>query len=92
MDVKEAVKTAKQYIDKMFADEGIKNVGLEEVVFDDNEHSWKITIGFSRTWDEGIAAAMKAAGGNGRSYKIVCIDDNSGRVVSLTHRTVHPAY
>ena len=35
MDVKEAVRTAKEYLAEIFADEGIANVGLEEVVFND---------------------------------------------------------
>ena len=32
MDVKEAAKLAKDYIANLFADEGITNIGLEEIV------------------------------------------------------------
>ena len=46
MDVKEAVKTAKEYLTDLYQGEEITNVGLEEVVFEDRSNSWKITIGF----------------------------------------------
>ncbi len=54
MDVKEAVGTAKKYVDDLFANESIANVGLEEVAFDDTKHAWKVTVGFSRTWNQGF--------------------------------------
>lgn len=53
MDVKEAVRMARKYTAELFADDGIENLGLEEVVFDDEEKAWKVTIGFSRPWDSG---------------------------------------
>ena len=34
MDVKEAVQVAKNYVIELFAEEGIVDVGLEEVDFD----------------------------------------------------------
>ena len=34
MDVKEAVNTAKAYVAELFANEGLSNLGLEEVEFD----------------------------------------------------------
>jgi hypothetical protein len=51
MDVKQAVKTAKDWIRNVLGEEGVTNVGLEEVNFDDEKHSWLITIGFSRPWN-----------------------------------------
>ena len=48
MDVKEAVRTAKQYMTNVFANEGLGDLGLEEVVFDDDKKEWRITVGFSR--------------------------------------------
>ena len=53
MDVKEAVRTAKDYLTDLFVDEEVVNIGLEEVVFDDATNRWSITIGFSRPWDQG---------------------------------------
>ncbi len=86
MDVKEAVRTAKQYIEDLFIneDERITSVGLEEVVFDDTKHAWKVTIGFSRSWNQGFTVGR-------RSFKVVQIDDRNGRVVSMTHRTLSDA-
>ena len=87
MDVKEAVRRAKNYLDDLYQAEEIANVGLEEVVFEDMSNTWKVTIGFSRPWD--YRNALTAALGNGgpaRSYKVLRIDDDSGRVESLTDR------
>jgi hypothetical protein len=48
MDVKEAVAGAKKYVGELFAQEGLINIGLEEVEFDEPTKEWHITIGFSR--------------------------------------------
>ena len=47
MQVKEAVSLAKRYIQEVFSDEKIDNIGLKEVEFDDKSNIWSITIGFS---------------------------------------------
>ena len=90
MDVKEAVGTAKAYVAEHFAGEQITNVGLEEVEFDDMTNGWRITIGFSRPWDQ--KNALTAALGEGRpvrSYKVLRVDDKTGRVDSLTDRLLN---
>ena len=51
MDVKAAVRTAKEYVADLLADEGIINLGLEEVVFDEGDGTWNVTVGFSRPWE-----------------------------------------
>ena len=88
MDVKEAVKTAKGYIAQVFADENVQWIGLEEILFEDFEHLWKVTIGFSRPW--GLAAKMSTLSGDPgrREYKVVQIDDRTGEVVSIINRDV----
>ncbi len=96
MDVKEAVRTARKYIVDLFADDDIRHVGLEEVVFNDKDHKWEITIGFSRPWDrtvtEGpsflLAQVANTRQWNQRSFKVVEIDDHTGRVGAVTHRTL----
>ena len=50
MDVKEAVRTAKDYLADLYIDEEIVNVGLEEVRYDYDTDKWHVTIGFSRPW------------------------------------------
>ena len=89
MDVKEAVGRAKEYLGDLFEDEQIMNVGLEEVVFEDVSNIWKITIGFSRPWDQkGPLVATLVEGHPARSYKVLSINDDSGRVESLMDRVL----
>ena len=93
MDVKEAVETAKKYVTELFEGESMENLGLEEVVYEADV--WKITVGFNRPWDQikNLADALSAASEGQipewrrRSYKIVQIDDPTGKVISMTNRT-----
>ncbi len=94
MDVKEAVKTAKDYVTELFEGEGLENVGLEEVPFDDEAGVWKVTVGFNRPWDrvKNLADAMSSVSAGElpewkrRSFKVVRIQDDTEKVISLTHR------
>lgn len=89
MDVKQAVKTSKEYVIDLFADEQIDHVGLEEVKFDQHTNVWEITIGFFRPWDRGpLQLGPDPAK---RSYKIVRINDKDGHVVSVVHRVLADA-
>jgi hypothetical protein len=93
MDVKEAVKIAKEFIADLFSTEGITNLGLEEVEFDEGSSSWNVTIGFSRPWDKPGPNVLSALAGQlaqqlaeqnlRRSYKIVCIDNITKKVRSV---------
>ena len=89
MDVKEAARTAKTYVTELFAEENICEVGLEEVEFDVGSQRWKITVGFSRPWDWDRTNNLTATLVDrrpARSYKVVRINDRTGRVDSLTDR------
>ena len=89
MDVKEAARTAKAFLADLYEGEGIAHVGLEEVEFDETSNEWKITIGFSRPWDH--RNPLTAALGEGhpaRSYKVVRINDDDGRVKSVKDRVL----
>lgn len=88
MDVKEAVAAAKTYVGELFAQEGISNLGLEEVEFDEQGREWRVTVGFSRPWDMvgGWAALAQGQPNPRRSYKIVRISDTTGTVISVTNR------
>ena len=89
MDVKEAARTAKNYLVSLYDDEEIMNVGLEEVVFEETSNRWRITIGFSRHWDQkGILTTALGEGRPARSYKVLCIDDVDSQVKSLTDRVL----
>ncbi len=47
MEVKQAVKIAKEYVSELMSDEGIENLGLEEVQFDEVASQWLVTTDFS---------------------------------------------
>ena len=90
MDVKEAVTKAKSYVADVFDGEGPRNIGLEDVRFDDGQDLWLITIGFSRRWDE-PRPFRTVLGENidlNRTYKVVHLKDSDGRITSLTDRTI----
>lgn len=48
MEVKDAMKIAKDYGNEVFADEQVTNLGLEETEYDAATGHWTITLGFSR--------------------------------------------
>ena len=84
MDVKEAVRMARECFADVLKDEHIVDVKLEEVKFEECPNVWKITIGFLRPKDlEGYADAKPIEKLKARSYKAVRIDDDSGRVESI---------
>ena len=84
MDAKEAVSTAKKYVQDMFSEERIVNLGLEEVEFDDSDRAWHVTLGFSRPWDEprSVLAGLGDVRPK-RAYKVIRISDASGKVISV---------
>ena len=90
MDVKHAVATAKKYVGELFAQEGITNLGLEEVEFDEAAGEWRVTVGFSRPWDMmgTPAATLLFQGVPRRSFKVVRLSDRTGTVVSVRDRDV----
>ena len=87
MDVKEAARVAKEYLFDLFAAEEVVNVGLEEVDFDDLSNDWKITIGFSRPWDQNNSlTTLIGERRPARSYKVIRISNESGQVKSVKDR------
>ena len=87
MHVKQAVDLAKKDFLEIFADEHPTNLGLEEIEFDDSTRIWQITLGFSRPWESKNALASAIGSLNPpRSYKVVRISDDSGKVISIKNR------
>lgn len=89
MTPKEAVAAAKDYVADLFASDGARNIGLEELRFDGREGRWLVTVGFSRDW-EGPQEVSRWVGGRdegswSRTFKTVAISDVDGRVVELRH-------
>lgn len=86
MDVKEAVDLAKKHVADLFAKEGVVNLGLEEVEYDEAREQWRITVGFSRAWDQQSAVlAVLGSAGVKRTYKVVIID-RQGKAISVKNR------
>ncbi len=89
MDVKHAARLAKEHIGELFEDEHIINVGLEEVSYDAESTSWKITIGFDRVWERNDAHAPSIfRPAPQRAYKMVTMVDGTGEVTSMSDRVV----
>ena len=90
MDVKQAVRTAVEYVTDIYADAIIRDVDVEEIAFDDAQNAWKITIGFFRSWSpttlEQALRRIESKQWKDRTFKVVQINDSEGRVVSMAHR------
>jgi hypothetical protein len=88
MDVKTAVGNAKQWLADVLVDEGISNVGLEEVEFDEQHGVWLITLGFSRPWNtvKNAFTAISGETASGRAYRTIAVKEPSGEVVSMKRR------
>ncbi|MYD74090.1 MAG: hypothetical protein F4Y11_07635 [Chloroflexi bacterium] len=98
MDVTEAVVLAKEYVSKVFDEDKITGMGLEEVEFNEFGDEWEITIGFFQPWNVSLKSgslSQVAFGGQPeyvgrRSYKVVRIKNNDGQVVSIRDRILEP--
>ena len=95
MDVKQAVKTAKDYVVSLYDEGEIMDIGLEEVDFDYCSDQWRVTIGFSRPWDKENSVSIPFPYSDARrprSYKQVRIDDRDGRIAYLKDRVLVRAF
>ena len=91
MDMKEAIAKAKTYVLDVYADEGVTNLGLEEVEREPSTGGWAITLAFSRPWNTPRTRAQEVLENLGgvsslkRSYKVVTVADD-GSVLSMKRR------
>ena len=88
--VKQAVRAALQYVADLYEDKNIYDVLLEEVEHEDGY--WYITVGFTRPVyprDLGslrnLADAINLTEGT-REYKIIQVDERTGKPVSMKIR------
>lgn len=90
LTVKEAVQTAKGFVEDVLEGEDPTNVGLEEVEFSPADGTWKVTIGFSRPWNttRGALATITGEQASKRAYRLVSINDNTGEPISMTKRVL----
>ena len=91
MNVKDAIAAAKSYVNDVYAEEHLSNLGLEEADYDEAAQQWLITLGFSRPWNtprnaaQAVLAEMGAGRPGRRSYKVVTVTKN-GDVKSMKSR------
>lgn len=92
MDLKEAIATAKRYIEQVYEDEHVTDVEFEEVEHDEGDGRWLVTVAFSRPWKTPKTRAQEALENIGampperRSVKIVTMNED-GTVASIKDRS-----
>ena len=97
IDVKQAIKAAKESLSGLYQDFEVKDLLLEEVELTEDEKFWNITLGFSvprmgtepqlyqqYARQDPILFPTKYE----RQYKLFKIDTTSGQMKSMTIRTV----
>jgi hypothetical protein len=87
MDVKEAARIAKEHVADLFKEEGAKNIGLEEIEFDEAQSNWRVTVGFSRPWTTTDPPLFSPTWANGsrqlREMKVVTLNDADGHILFI---------
>ena len=99
MEVKEAVRVAKAWVSEVFAEEHVHDIGLEETVFEESSGRWLITVGFRRRigraaklQDQSVIDMLRAGQGiENRCYKVVLVDDKTGKVIEMRDRLLREA-
>lgn len=81
IEVTEAVKLARQFFNDLYQDEDIKNLKLEEVVFNDDNDLWRITLGY----DSHVSKEVEKIP---RVYKVFHIDAKNGAFKGMFIREV----
>lgn len=95
LTIKEAVQKAREYADDLYDGEQIKNLLLEEAVFDEEEKNWLITLGYDssrvkREVPSGLASALTSMSKEEtlREYKVFSINGESGNLISMKLRKI----
>lgn len=85
LETKQAVRIAKDWLADLYAEEGIAEIGLEEVRIKDR--NWEITLGFVRPMANQLLTALQ--GGytqTGRLYKVLRVSDIGKQVTEMRNR------
>lgn len=88
MEMREAVRIAKSFVADMLESERVTDIGLEEIDRTGKSDVWRVTIGFSRPWDDrpGGMAAITGQSRPTRSYRVITVDGKTGSVFSMRDR------
>jgi predicted esterase YcpF (UPF0227 family) len=88
IDIKLAVKNAKEFAHDFIEDTHLKNLKVDEIELDENEKYWLITLG----WDDiiqprtAVEAAMGLSEYVERDYRVFYVDTVSGVVKKMKLR------
>jgi hypothetical protein len=92
MDMKEAVKIARENAEILFEGQRLHNLALEEVEFDEKANEWLITLGYDSN------SVIKRSSGPSlfptieeekkREYKVFHIGANQGKLVAMKIKNV----
>jgi hypothetical protein len=83
LDVKEAAQRASEYFGRLYADQGVSNVQLEEVELTADEQYWLITLSYPE-----VPLNMVPVLNFKKKYKVFKIDAKTGEVKSMKIRKV----
>lgn len=93
IDVKEAVRLAKDFAANLLEAEKVSRLGLEAVERSEDGRYWLVTLGFSRPWDypkyrrrprTALDDILPSADSEpDREYKVFKVDAESGEVVGM---------
>ena len=87
MEVKEAVRAAKEHATLVFEGETVR---LEELWFDDIEREWCVTVGLQRLEPGGVEVMTGRAAPTRLHYKTIRIDDKSKSIKSVRNHETMP--
>ncbi|MEN3746256.1 hypothetical protein TPR58_03685 [Sphingomonas sp. HF-S3] len=88
MIAREAIRVAKEYVADVFSEEGIHNIGLEEIEYIADGNLWMVTVGFSRDWDRPVIGGLLGDRAAPRTFKTVSIDNGSGLAIGIKNRII----
>ncbi|MCE2513871.1 MAG: hypothetical protein J4F37_02440 [Acidobacteria bacterium] len=99
MDVTEAVRAARAYLEGVFADEDTSDTRLEEVEYHSQEQVWNVTFSFLRPTgtlsptEVFMPGVYERTGTRTvrRDYKVVAVASSSGQATSIKHRSLESA-
>ncbi len=86
LDVREAAHRASEYFARLYADQGVSNVQLEEVELTDDGQYWLITLSYPVVPPN--QAPINFLFNSNRKYKVFKIDAKTGEVKSMKIRNV----